>query len=476
LSNLALYRKYRSQDFDEVVGQGHIVDTLKTSIKNGKPSHAYLLTGPRGVGKTTIARLIAKSINKLPKDTVLSDHLDIIEIDGASNRGIDEIRNLKEKIQVSPAKLEYKVYIIDEVHMLTKEAFNALLKTLEEPPEHAVFIFATTEIHKVPDTIISRTQRFDFKPISRSDIINHLEYIARQEKIDIDGPALGLIAEISRGGFRDAISLLDQAAGSGGKVTTQQITELTGLQDPSKIEDLISLAITHKSAEVIAGLNAIYQEGADPSILTQQMLASIASMIADQSTHPATELIRLSEDLCWVQSNLRFTTSPGLVLQVGLLRSVLGDHKNQEVPSEKGDKSSQQPKAVADPSNNTKVKTQPSRPANAPTQDNSDDEKLIKSLSVIKHYNNSLYALLRGADLSVTDAGVYVKCRFSFHRDRITEPRNRQLIEKAFSKVYDRPMSLNVSVESSKAPSSADTDQELISSAIAILGGEVVDG
>jgi DNA polymerase III subunit gamma/tau len=471
-----LYRKYRSQDFDEVVGQGHIVDTLKTSIKNGKPSHAYLLTGPRGVGKTTIARLIAKSINKLPKDTVLSDHLDIIEIDGASNRGIDEIRNLKEKIQVSPAKLEYKVYIIDEVHMLTKEAFNALLKTLEEPPEHAVFIFATTEIHKVPDTIISRTQRFDFKPIARSDIINHLEYIARQEKIDIDGPALGLIAEISRGGFRDAISLLDQAAGSGGKVTTQQITELTGLQDPSKIEDLISLAITHKSAEVIAGLNAIYQEGADPSILTQQMLASIASMIADQSTHPATELIRLSEDLCWVQSNLRFTTSPGLVLQVGLLRSVLGDHKNQEVTREKGAKSSQQPKAVADPSNNTKIKTPLSRPANAPTQDISDDEKLIKSLSVIKHYNNSLYALLRGADLSVTDAGVYVKCRFSFHRDRITEPRNRQLIEKAFSKVYDRPMSLNVSVESSKAPSSADTDQELISSAIAILGGEVVDG
>ena len=165
MANLALYRKYRSADFSEVVAQEHVVKTLSNAIAAGKHSHAYLLTGPRGVGKTTVARIIAKQLNGLKKTDLISDYLDIIEIDGASNRGIDEIRSLREKVRVSPAKLTYKVYIIDEVHMLTKEAFNALLKTLEVPPEHVVFVFATTEVHKLPETIISRTQRFDFKPI-----------------------------------------------------------------------------------------------------------------------------------------------------------------------------------------------------------------------------------------------------------------------------------------------------------------------
>src|SRR6266478_3901779 len=168
-----LYRKYRSRSLDEIVGQEHITDTLKQALKQGRISHAYLLTGPRGVGKTSVARILAHEINGLPY-TDDSAHLDIIEIDAASNRRIDEIRELREKVHVAPTSAKYKVYIIDEVHMLTREAFNALLKTLEEPPAHVVFILATTDAHKLPETIVSRTQRFNFKPVPKQQVIDHL--------------------------------------------------------------------------------------------------------------------------------------------------------------------------------------------------------------------------------------------------------------------------------------------------------------
>ena len=470
MSNLALYRKYRSADFDEVVGQNHIVATLQNAIKNGTHSHAYLLTGPRGVGKTTIARLIAKELNKIPKKDDLSEHLDIIEIDGASNRGIDEIRNLKEKIQVAPARLEYKVYIIDEVHMLTKDAFNALLKTLEEPPAHAVFIFATTEIQKVPATIISRTQRFDFKPITNEDIVKHLRFIADQEKISIDDEALELIARVSRGGFRDAISLLDQASATQDQITAVTISEFTGLQDEAQIKSIIDNIKQNDAKSVVDSLQSLYDKGADPALLAQQMLDMTQRLLLNDSDYEIAFLVRLSQDLHWVQSSIKFTTSPQLVLQVGLVRSIVAPI---ELPVVKKDHQIEHHNKP----DSTKVEPkEPTRMVSDNLENATDEEKLLKSLSVIKHYNNSLYAVLKGADIKVGPEEVIVKCRFTFHKDRISEHRNTTLIEKAFSKVYGRSMHLVSEVENSKKPEKINSEEELLSSAIAILGGEVVDG
>jgi len=205
----ALYRKYRSKSLADVVGQDHITDILSRALKSDRIAHAYLLTGPRGVGKTSIARILAHEINGLPysDDTT---HLDIIEIDAASNNGVEDVRDLREKVQIAPVSASKKVYIIDEVHMLSKPAFNALLKTLEEPPAHVVFILATTDVEKLPATIVSRTQRFGFRAISTDDAVKHLKYIANEENIKVEDDALHLIAERGDGSFRDSISLLDQ--------------------------------------------------------------------------------------------------------------------------------------------------------------------------------------------------------------------------------------------------------------------------
>ncbi|HEY8886115.1 MAG TPA: DNA polymerase III subunit gamma/tau [Candidatus Microsaccharimonas sp.] len=280
----ALYRKYRSKSLDEVVGQNHITDILMRAIKAGRISHAYLLTGPRGVGKTSVARILAHEINQLPYSDD-STHLDIIEIDAASNNGVEDVRDLREKVQIAPVSAAKKVYIIDEVHMLSKAAFNALLKTLEEPPDHIVFILATTDVDKLPATIVSRTQRYGFRAISTSDAVKHLRYIADEEKIVIDDASLKLIAERGDGSFRDSISLLDQLASltdDKAGITPDLIETTLGLAPTKAVEEIIAGVEAHDVTKVAELLEKTTADGISPVTLTEQLTHTIRDQIASK--------------------------------------------------------------------------------------------------------------------------------------------------------------------------------------------------
>lgn len=281
----ALYRKYRSKSLDEVIGQKHITDILSRAITQGNVSHAYLLTGPRGVGKTSVARILAYQINGLPYDEN-STNLDIIEIDAASNNGVEDVRDLREKVQVAPFHASKKIYIIDEVHMLSKAAFNALLKTLEEPPEHVIFILATTNIEKLPATIISRAQRFSFRPIGIDDAVKHLSSIAKKEGIKIENDALKLIAQRSDGSFRDSISLLDQLSSlvntDKEKITVKLIEDMLGLAPNDVIDQLLDAVEDKDLKKLVSLLDRTFDEGVDGAVLISQLTNHIRDQLSEK--------------------------------------------------------------------------------------------------------------------------------------------------------------------------------------------------
>lgn len=301
----ALYRKWRPRTFDGVVGQTAITDTLKNAIKRGKISHAFLFAGPRGTGKTSCAKIFAKALNCTNlqdgepcnecENCLAADQgtmNDIIEIDAASNNGVDEIRDIRDKVKYAPTQGKYKVYIIDEVHMLSMGAFNALLKTLEEPPEHVVFILATTELQKVPATIISRTQRYNFKRIDQHDLIARMTYILGQEKIDFEEKALEVIAQVADGGMRDSLSILDQILSyDQDKVKYEDALRITGYAAQEKIEQVLLNLLNGETSAALEIVHALLQDGASTkNILDELISLTVKGMLAIKSNKEETFL------------------------------------------------------------------------------------------------------------------------------------------------------------------------------------------
>lgn len=458
----ALYRKYRSRSFDALAGQEHIVQTLQNAVKHGRISHAYLFTGPRGVGKTSVARILAHLINDLPY-TDDSAHVDIIEIDAASNRRIDEIRELREKVYVAPAIAKYKVYIIDEVHMLTREAFNALLKTLEEPPAHVVFILATTDAHKLPETIISRTQRFNFKPASLANLTDLLAKIAKQEKINVDDEALALMAQHSGGSFRDSLSLLDQASSRAAKIDKTAVEALLGLPPASAIESLAELAVNGATpSQLMSDLDNMFNQGYRAATIAQQLGRVLRERLIEEKINRLGALLELLNDLIEVPA----AHDPDRALELALLRSL----KLPEAPVVPV--ASPEPveiEAAPEPAKANKPEPAPEKlkKANPATATDFDETVWSQVLQALKKKYNTLYGVVRMAQPDFSEPGrLRLAFAFGFHQKRLSENSNRQKLADTISELTGQVVKIDCVVDKSaqppqlKAEAPAPTDQQ----------------
>lgn len=469
----ALYRTYRSRNLAEIVGQEHITQALSNALKKGLISHAYLFTGPRGVGKTSIARILAHEVNQLDysDDNI---HLDIIEIDAASNRRIDEMRDLRDKVHVAPSHGKYKVYIIDEVHMLTREAFNALLKTLEEPPAHVIFILATTEVHKLPETIISRTQRYAFKPVELVKVAEHLRTIAKKEKITVDDEALALIAAHGEGSFRDSISLLDQMRASGKAITAADVQNVLGVAPDAIVEALVQALQDHDASACMQVLSQCRTQGVTPAQIAKQLGARIRDdLVFGHAALPHDQTISLLTKLL----NVPAASAPAELLQIVLLDAALrgktvASSPGNQVPNPAAPaKTESKPESPKKPAPKPEVRIKKAEdlrratpaPAVAPKEPEQtttvpadspilDATAWLQVLGHIRKKYSTLYSIIKGAEPHFEPGKVTLEVGFAFHQKRLGETRNKQILGDTIKEVSGQEVAIDCIVGTPKKP------------------------
>lgn len=523
-----LYRKYRPQTFSEVLNQKPIVQTLKNQVISGGISHAYLFTGGRGVGKTSVARILAKAVNcvgvesgKLKvesggdacgacdscKAIEQNIFLDLIEIDAASNTGVDNIRDLIEHVRFSPTSGKYKVFIIDEVHMLSKGAFNALLKTLEEPPGHAIFILATTEINKVPPTIISRTQRFDFKALTAGDLLPHLEKICNLENYKIGKEVLALIAQNADGSARDALSLLDKVMTLGESPSTEDSQQLLGITDIAVCENLLELIAFGKARELPEFFSKLAEKGADYTILNRDFLEYLRKVLVFKVTD-GSQNFNLAENHAVKIKDLakKFTLNEIIFVIRLFLKSYkdLSGAPAAEIPIllaaleaslKKSSASSAVPSMPSRPdfipdSSQTNNYRKPENPIQAPQPQIQEtivieeageimtlpEVRVVwpKVVEKIKAINSPLASLLRNGELlDVLGCKIILGVKFLFNKQNLEHPKNFNLICSAFQQVAGRKMTVSAQVIKQEVPQ---TDASLaLNQALQVFGGELID-
>lgn len=491
---VALYRKYRSKSLSEIIGQEHITKTLTNAIKQGKISHAYLFTGPRGTGKTSIARILAHEINKIPY-TDESTHLDIIEIDAASNRRIDDIRDLREKVRIAPLSVKYKVYIIDEVHMLTPESFNALLKTLEEPPEHVIFILATTEVHKLPATIISRTQRHSFKSVPLKELSDHLGMIAKNEDIKISKEALDLLAMQGNGSVRDSISLLDQLSTQNSSVNEETVQLLIGLAPKKQLEELLDSIKSASYSQTLSIISSLIESGLTASGIANQLAITIRDKVRNG------EITSKEIDLLYNLLQVHGSTYPQLTLESVLLSAAVNSTTVKKDSIEDRVVQPIKSSSVATEISHTKsaklvddktedIDNQPKaslkKTKNAPS-DYKIGDKWPDILNEVKLLNNSLYTVLRLAQPNYTNGVLKLEFAFPFHKKRVDDLKNMNLLSQVITKVtghtFDIESSVNKEIQSkieaeekTTKATNKNAHASVIDSVRDIMGGgEVID-
>ena len=474
----ALYRKYRSRSLDEVLGQDHVTSILRRALEQGKIAHAYLLTGPRGVGKTSVARILAHEINHLPYDDD-SSNLDIIEIDAASNNGVDDIRALREKAQVAPVSAPKKVYIIDEVHMLSKSAFNALLKTLEEPPEHVVFILATTDADKLPATILSRVQQFFFRPIPTEIMTRQLMNIAKKEGFAIEEDAARLIAERSRGGFRDGISALDQLsilATSDQPLTANMVTEYLGLSDATMLGNLLDSYPSDDNEKVLNIFQELENSGANSVVVSHQLLSIARNRLrknpnliglvqqlieVDRHPHPDLKLLTI-----FMNSNSQPTEKP-VAPKKNIAQAATQKPAEKPTPI----KSAEPTKPTEKPIEKEEKPVEPAKkPAAKPKKTDAPLElNWEKVIERTKEKSLGLASLLQKSQWSFDGEKLTIYAGSAFYKKKLDDAKNKPLISEIISE--ETAMDLEIDIIGEKKPPE---DEKLAEIAELMGGGEEV--